>query len=193
MQEPNITKPRSNLVLISFITLLILSSLVAYKYFIPRKLNVVATPQPTANGSQSMYKKYVNKKVGYEITIPEKLVYEEKMDGKFVTFGNKIIVYLLDSDPEKCSEECPVVDSKETVNINGQNARFFKLHWKYDGVNTPQSFVNYVFTLKDKYLVFQLQEVDFSLDVDINHKIIEIGGIELEQFNKIVGSLVLRQ
>lgn len=193
MQETKVIKPVSKLRLILVAVFLILIGFVFYKYLIPKKLDVITTPSPTVNEVQNLYKKYVNKKVGYEITIPIGMYYEEKMEGQFVTFGDKIIVYLLDSDPEKCSEECPVVDSKETVNINGQNARFFKLHWKYDGVNTPQSFVNYVFSLKDKYLVFQLQEVDFSLDVDINHKIVEIGGVELEQFNKIVGSLVLSQ
>ena len=121
------------------------------------------------------------------------MAYEEKMDGQFVTLGNKIIIYVLTSDPEKCSEECPVVDSGETVNVNGVDARFFKLHWKYDGINTPQNFVNYVFALKDKYLVFQLQEVDFNQDVDINHKIVDLDPAEFEQFNKIVNSLVINQ
>lgn len=181
----------SKIILISLI-IFVSIGFILYRRFFVDKLTSIPLPSESPK-TEVLYKKYVNKKVGYEITIPKGMTYEEKMDGQFVTLGNKIIVYLLDSDPEKCSEECPVVDSKETVNINGQDARFFKLHWKEDGVNTPQSFVNYVFPLKDKYLVFQLQEVDFSLDVDIKHKVVEIGGAELEQFNNIVASLVLSQ
>lgn len=177
------------IILISLIVLVSIGFLL-YRRFFAGMITPISLPSESSK-TEVLYKKYVNKKVGYEITLPMNMTYEEQMDGQFVTLGNKIIVYLLDSDPEKCSEECPVVDSKETVNVNDQAARFFKLHWKEDGVNTPQSFVNYVFTVKDKYLVFQLQEVDFNQDVDVNHKIVEIGGAELEQFNKIVGSLII--
>jgi len=182
--------------LILLLAIVLLATIVyrsgVYESYFTKKTLSLETPIPTIE-AVNLYKKYTNKKVGYEITIPKDMAYEEKMDGQFVTLGNKIIIYVLTSDPEKCSEECPVVDSGETVNVNGVDARFFKLHWKYDGINTPQNFVNYVFALKDKYLVFQLQEVDFNQDVDINHKIVDLDPAEFEQFNKIVNSLVINQ
>lgn len=196
MEELKTHKSIQKSLLAGFVAFLVLGLIVfCYKYLYPdfKKNDITPTPLPISNKLEYQYKKYVNKKIGYEVTIPDNMVYEEKMDGNFVTIGNKIIIYLLDADPEKCSKECPVIDSKEIVEINGRKARFFKLHWQYDGVNTPQNFINYVFSIKDKYLVFQLQEVDFTLDIDINHKIADIGTEEIEQFNKIVTSLVLSQ
>ena len=166
--------------------------IVIYKSYFVKKSLSLETPTPTIE-PQSLYKKYINTNLGYELTIPNNLSYEEKMEGKFVTLGNKIIIYLLDSDPEKCSEDCPVIDSKKDVIVNDLKARYLECHWEYDDVNTPQSFVNYIFELKDKYLVIQLQEVDFNLPVNINNQSSKISNEELEQFNKIVASLVLSQ
>lgn len=182
---------RRNIISLTSFLLFILSLIAGYFYLKSQKV-AEDTPKVTSSPVTEIKSQvYKNDILGFELTLPDGLAAEEKTEGKVVIIGDKILVYELDSNPEFCKGVCSVLTKKEDVTTNDIKMRYLEGYWGELGEDNAQSFVSYVITKNDKYLVFILQELPTDAVLEAGREVGEISKVELEMFKTMVSSINL--
>lgn len=177
------------ILIILIITLLVLVT--GFYFYKSKKITVqelVPTPTPVVETKLNKFKSDI---LGFEVTISNNLVVEEKTAGKVVMIGDRILIYELSEDPEKCKGVCSVLTKKEDMVINEIEMRYLEGYWEELGEDNAQNFVSYVISRKDKYLVFMLQELPIDSIFEKNRKVEQINEEKFTDLKKIVESIRL--
>lgn len=177
--------------IVIFIPLFILCISVAYFLYKPK--NITVPPPVTTASSAAVVKseKFNSKVLNFEITLPIGVTAEEKTAGKVVMIGDRILIYELSEDPEKCRGVCSVLTKKEDLTVNNIKMRYLEGYWEELGEDNAQSFVSFIIPRGNKYLVFMLQELPINSEFIKGRQIGEISDLDLNNFKKILESVVL--
>lgn len=167
---------------------IILLSTAGYFFFKLQKeeeKKFVPTITPVAEVKTEIYESDV---LGFELSLPEDLTIEEKTEGKVVLIGDKIIVYELLENPENCKTDCPVIKKREDKTINNIKGRLLEGYWEETETTNAQSFVSFIVSKNEKYLVFTLQELPFNTEYEKDRK---IGTVDPQELFLVLANLKL--
>lgn len=179
------------LIILLSIFIVILLFIVLYLFYKSNEViiqDTITTPTPIAEIKSEKFK---SDSLGFEITLPISLKTEEKTEGKVVIIGNKILVYELTKDPEKCKGVCSILTKKEDITINNIKMRYLEGYWEELGEDNAQSFVSFVIPRDDKFLVFMLQELPIESEFIKDRKVGVISDLDLNGFKKMIESVIL--
>jgi hypothetical protein len=114
-------------------------------------------------------------------------------------FGNRIRVEVLTYDQSwitcfyQSVGDCPFVETDQSVEINGKSVRRIEGYIGSVGGYTPQEFLTYIFNLDEKALVMTIYALPFGTAVSDITQIWPLEGMDLELFERTVGTVQISE
>ena len=182
-------------IIIILLTLMLLLVIFAFLYFNKSKgiqLNIINPTSTPSVKQEPEIDDFSSDVLNFRISIPNNLSVEEKSDGLFITIGDRILVYELDTDPEKCTGACSEFSKQEERTINNIKMKYFEGYWPELGQASSQGFMSYVIKRDNKYLVLMLQELPVNAEFEKDRKVGILDPKSIEEFNSIVNSIELQ-
>ncbi len=180
-----------NIIAYISISFFVLSLFAGYFFYQSQKEDVQKPIVAASPVVETKSQKFKSDSLGFEMSLIDNLEAQEKANGKVVIIGGKILIYELDTDPEKCTGVCSIFTKKEDTTINSIKTRALEGYWNELGTDNAQTFISYVIPRKDKYLVFMLQELPIDSLFVKGRTIGKIDNSEIEMFKKMIESVNL--
>ncbi|MGB2964396.1 MAG: hypothetical protein WBB69_10475 [Anaerolineales bacterium] len=89
--------------------------------------------------------------------------------------------------------DCPVVETDDYVQIQGQDVRRVKGWFGAVGGRIPQEFLVYIFDMSDEALVLTLYALPFDAELSDMTTVWPVGGMELELFERTVETVIIQK
>ncbi len=182
-------------IIIVLLTLVLLSVIIVFLYSNKSKSTQLIAINPTSAPvalQEPIINDFSSDVLNFNISVPNNLSVDEKSDGLFITIGDRILVYELDTDPEKCTGACSEFSKKEERTINNIKMKYFEGYWPELGQASSQGFMSYVIKRDSKYLVLMLQELPVNTEFEKDRKVGALDVKSTEEFNSIVNSIELQ-
>jgi len=147
-----------------------------------------ASPAPTGAGETANWKTYTNTTFNYSIKYPPEVSLEEKPGG-FISTDKQIYVDVRNSDPEQCRGDCPIIQLREEININGLKGKKLAGYIGAVGGSVPQSYQTIVIPHNNSFYNFTVYELKYDEIQPPTRQIGQIPEKEIKLLEKIVSTL----
>lgn len=155
----------------------------------PKLQNITTspTPQPSPVDETANWKTYTNTKYGYSLKYPPETILEEK-PGDVVFLDKQIYIAVTSSDPEQCRGDCPVIQKKEEVIINGISSKKLTGYIGEVGGSVPQSYQTIVIPYNNKFYTFTVYELKYDENQLPTREIGSVPEAKVDLLNQILST-----